>query len=90
MKLAKNIDFLKMRISPPPIPQETALRLCSEIRQQSLGKWWTLAGMQCYFCQKFSNGDPAKMCVSSRPDFRGCNLVTARNEGYQAANEREF
>ncbi len=71
---------VKAKEYPAPIPQETALRLCREIHQQYQGRWWTLAGMQCYFCLKFSQGDPAKMCVSSRPDFRGCNLVTARSE----------
>ena len=60
------------------IPKETALTLCAEIRQQYLGKWWTFAGLQCWGCVKFSQGDSAKMCVSSRPDYRGCNLVTAR------------
>ncbi len=70
----------KVEGSQLPIPQETALRLCREIYQQYPGKWWTMAGMQCYICQKFSRRDPAKMCVSSRPDFRGCNLVTARYE----------
>ncbi len=68
----------KAIISEEPIPEEIALGLCSAIRQQYQGKWWTLAGMQCAFCLKFSSGDPAKMCVGSRPDFRGCNLVTAR------------
>ncbi len=64
--------------SMDPIPSEIALQLCKDIRQQYQGKWWTLAGMQCPFCVYFSKGDLAKMCVSSRPDFRGCNLVTAR------------
>ncbi len=71
---------VKVELSREPIAQETALRLCRAIYQQYQGKWWTLAGMQCYFCRKFSHADPAKMCVSSRPDFRGCNLVTARYE----------
>ncbi len=70
----------KVNSSIASIPQETALGLCAEIRQQYRGKWWTLAGMQCTFCLKFSSGDPAKMCVGSRPDFRGCNLVTASYE----------
>ncbi len=61
-----------------PIPKDTALELCAEIRQKYGGKWWTLAGMQCWGCTTFSKGDPAKMCVASRPDYRGCNLVTAR------------
>ena len=68
----------KVKISQEPIAQETALQLCADIRQQFQGKWWTLAGIQCSFCLIFSKGDQAKMCVSSRPDFRGCNLVTAR------------
>ena len=60
------------------MPEETALRLCADIRQQYQGKWWTLAGMQCFFCLTFSKGEQAKMCIGSRPDFRGCNLVTER------------
>ena len=60
------------------IPRDTAFQLCAEIRQQYRGKWYTLAGMQCAGCSFFSKGDPAKMCVSSRPDYRGCNLVNAR------------
>ncbi len=71
---------VKVELSQAPIAQETALRLCRAIYQQVQGRWWTLAGMQCYFCRKFSHGDPAKMCISSQPDFRGCNLVTARYE----------
>ncbi len=74
---------VKVELSPAPIPQEIALGMCNDIYQQYQGRWWTLAGMQCYFCRKFSRGDPAKMCVSSRPDFRGCNLVTARYERQQ-------
>ncbi len=61
-----------------PIPSEVAIQLCTEIRTQYKGKWYTLAGMQCIGCLTASKGDQTKMCVSSRPDFRGCNLVTAR------------
>jgi hypothetical protein len=60
------------------IPKETALQLCAEIRQEVRGKWYTFAGLQCWGCATFSKGDPAKMCVSSRPDFRGRALVNAR------------
>ncbi len=61
-----------------PIPRDMALQLCAEIRGKYHGKWYTLAGMQCGGCVLFSKGDPAKMCFSSRADFRGCNLVNAR------------
>jgi hypothetical protein len=60
------------------IPKETAFQLCEEIRLGYRGKWYTFAGMQCGGCITFSKGDPAKMCVSNRPDYRGCNLVNAR------------
>jgi hypothetical protein len=60
------------------LPKEIALQLCDEIRRRSLGKWYTLAGMQCWGCLTFSKGNPAKMCVGSRPDYSGCNLVNAR------------
>jgi hypothetical protein len=57
------------------IPKDVALELCTEIRQQYHGKWWTLAGMQCMGCTAASKGDLTKMCVSNRSGYRGCNLV---------------
>jgi len=60
------------------IPKDAALQLCTEIRAQNQGKWWTLAGMQCMGCTAASKGDLAKMCVSNGPGYRGCNLVNAR------------
>ena len=62
------------------IPKEVAFQLCAEIRQQYRGKWYTLAGLQCWGCTTYSRGDPTKMCVSNRADYRGCNLVNARYE----------
>lgn len=60
------------------IPNETALQLCAEIQEQYRGKWWTFAGMQCMGCTSATKGDMTKRCVSSRPDYRGCNLVNPR------------
>jgi len=60
------------------IPKDVAFQLCAEIHQEYGGKWYTFAGWQCWGCLFFSKGDPAKMCVGSRPDYRGCNLVNAR------------
>ena len=67
------------------IPKETALALCADIRQQYLGKWYTLAGVQCWGCTTFSQGDPAKMCVGNDPGYCGCNLVNARYARQQSA-----
>lgn len=60
------------------ISKETAFRLCSEIRQKSGGKWYTLTGLQCWGCTTFSKGDPTKMCLCSQAGYHGCNLVNAR------------
>ena len=60
------------------IPKDSALQLCAEILEKNRGKWYTLAGLQCWGCLKFSRGDPTKMCVSAKPDYTGCNLVNAR------------
>jgi uncharacterized protein (DUF779 family) len=57
--------------SGKPIPKEEAMKLCSEIRNEKGVKLFS----QCWGCLKFSKGDPAKMCYSSKPDNRGCGLV---------------
>jgi hypothetical protein len=60
------------------IPKDLAIQLCTEIRQQYKGKWWTFTGMQCIGCTASTKGDVTKMCVSNAPGFQGCNLVNAR------------
>lgn len=61
-----------------PIPKDEALALCEELRRHNRGKWYTFSGLMCLGCTTFSKGDPAKMCVSSRSDYRGCIQVNAR------------
>jgi hypothetical protein len=56
------------------ILREVAFQLCTEIRREKEHKWFS----QCWGCVKASKGDFAKMCASSRPDYRGCNLVNER------------
>lgn len=60
------------------IPEDVAMQLCAQIRQQYQGKWWTLAGMQCMGCNAATKGDMSKRCVWNAPGFRGCNLVNTR------------
>ncbi len=60
------------------IPKDVALQLCDEIRDENRGKRYTFAGLMCWGCTRFAKGDPAKMCVAGRPDYRGCILVNAR------------
>ena len=67
------------------IPPEVGLKLCGEIREETGKALFSLARWQCWGCLKASKGEPAKMCVGSRPDGRGCNLVNAR---YTAQEKR--
>ena len=60
------------------IPAEIALRLCEELREHNRGRWYTVTGLWCWGCVAFSQNDPARMCVNSRPDHRGCAQVNAR------------
>lgn len=60
------------------IPRETALQLCAQIREENRGKLFSAARMQCWGCIRFSKGDPEKMCLSSKPGYRGCELVNSR------------
>jgi len=60
------------------ISKDVALLLCSAIRQENRGKWYTLAGLQCWVCMRFSKGNTAKMCFNNQPDYRGCTQVNKR------------
>jgi hypothetical protein len=59
------------------IPDEIALELCAEIREQNRGKWCTFAGLQCWGCSTFCKGHSEIMRFGCRPDNRACNLVNA-------------
>jgi hypothetical protein len=65
------------------IPREVSRQLCDEIRREKEHKWFS----QCWGCVKFSKGDFSKMCVSSTPDYRGCNLVNERYDKSQLLRE---
>jgi len=63
-----------MNPSGEPIPKDEAAKLCSEIRNEKGVRLFS----QCWGCLRFSKGDAAKMCFSSKPDNRGCGLVNKR------------
>ena len=60
------------------IPDETALRLCEEILAENRDKWWTVNGLWCRGCVRFSGGDPGKRCWANVPGNRGCTQVNER------------
>ena len=62
------------------IPREIALKLGAEIREENLGKRFSMAKMQCWGCTRYAKGAPDKMCVTNQEGNRGCNLVNKRYE----------
>lgn len=66
-----------------PIPKDTALQLCADIREEYQGRWFSNAFWQCWGCVRFTHGDPDKMCFHNQPDNRGCALINARYKHQQ-------
>lgn len=61
------------------IPEEIAGRLCTEIRRQCHGLWYTPASVQCMGCIAASRGDLARMGPGDdAPGYLGCQEVIAR------------
>ena len=65
------------------IPRETALKLCTEVREENLSQRLSLARIQCWGCTRYAKGDPDKLCLTSQEGNRGCNLVNKRYEQHK-------
>jgi hypothetical protein len=76
--------------SDAPISREEAYAICAQLRQEHEGKWYTFDGLMCWGCQKFSGGDPARMCVSNAPDYRGCIQVNRRYDALLNRTQAEM
>ncbi len=70
-----------------PIPKYIAWELCDRIWEENRNKWYTLAGWRCRFCSVLGDHSPANKRVSSRADYRGCELVNARYEREYATHD---
>jgi len=60
-----------------PLIQAEAEQFCAEVRAANRGRWFSAARWQCWGCQRFTGGDPAKCCMGSKPGRRGCQLINA-------------
>jgi len=58
--------------------RETALQLCTEIREENRGKWYRFARLQCWGCMTCATGNTDKRCLTSPEGYSGCNLVNKR------------
>ncbi len=59
-----------------PIPEIVAMKICRDIQEQNRTRRVNFAKLQCWGCQIASKNDARKMCLHSKPDNRGCQLVT--------------
>lgn len=66
------------------IPEDTARRLCDQIRQANRGRWYSFYCWWCWGCVTFTGGEPAKMCFANKPGNRGCSQVNARYDRSKA------
>ncbi len=69
------------------IPGDLALQLCSEFRQDTRGKCYAFAWLQCWGCMRFSKGNPDKMCLGGRQCYNLFNKRYARQSGAGEAAE---
>ena len=59
------------------IKKSVALVLCDKIRQENSGKWYTIAGLICWYCMKSSHGNLDKM--RKVKGYGGCGLVNQQS-----------
>ena len=57
------------------IPKEVAIKLCEEVRDKNRGRWYSFNAMRCWWCYKFTKGNPDILSFSNRPDNRGCSQM---------------
>jgi hypothetical protein len=69
-----------------PIPFDTAVRLCEEIRQETEREWHTSSALWCFTCQQETGGDMSKRGFLRAEGNRGCVLVNARFAELMRAN----
>jgi hypothetical protein len=71
------------------VPEEIASQLCTEIRRQWRGLWYTPAAVQCMGCSAASRGDLARMGPGDdAPGFLCCNEVIIRYDSLFQAGSR--
>ncbi len=59
-----------------PIPDIVAIKICRDIQENNHTRRVSFAKLQCWGCRIASKNDASKMCLHSKPDNRGCQLVT--------------
>lgn len=77
---------MQNNLSTQAIPQDVAWQLCQETQDENRGKWVRWTAWWCWGCVKASKGDPAGMCFSNHPRYRGCSQVNTRYDRQHQAS----
>ncbi len=64
------------------LPTEWACYLCEEVCHNARNKWFSLARLMCWHCEREAHGDRAHMGFIRSAGNRGCPWVNARAKHY--------
>ena len=57
------------------LTREEAVALCNKVQEQNSAVLSTPGRLQCWQCQRESHGEPARMYMSRKPGYLGCDLM---------------
>lgn len=68
-----------MKETKEAIPEEIAVKLCQQIREENADKLISWVKLQCWGCMRFSDFENRGSCIYGDPEtLCGCNLVNKR------------
>lgn len=57
------------------LTREDAVALCSRVQEQNSAVVSNPGRLQCWQCQRESQGEPDRMYMSRKPGYLGCDLI---------------
>jgi hypothetical protein len=63
------------QLSLEPIPFDTAVELCAQIRAEAEIHWQTASAKWCYQCRQIAGDDPNNRGFLRAPGNRGCIVI---------------
>jgi hypothetical protein len=61
-----------------PIPFETAVELCAQVRADAEVNWNTASAKWCYQCRQIAGNDPNHRGFLREPGNRGCIVINRK------------
>jgi hypothetical protein len=61
-----------------PIPFETAVELCAQVRAEADANWNTASAKWCYQCRQIAGNDLSQRGFLREPGNRGCIVINRK------------